>query len=73
MVTSEQIQKILKWAWEDPANRVSDAQDRVNELARAETDPQVLAEIQDAGVMLSRLAGTLVHTGGILDQLQGQG
>jgi hypothetical protein len=50
---------IARWAWGDPAGRVQQAIAEVRELANAETDPAALSEIQDAGTMLSRLAGTL--------------
>jgi hypothetical protein len=49
---------IAKWAWEDPASRVGQAIAEVDDLARAASGPE-LAEIQDTGTMLSRLAGTL--------------
>lgn len=50
---------IAKWAWGDPASRVQTAIEQVRELAAQTADPDELAEIQDAGTMLSRLAGTL--------------
>lgn len=52
--------RILRWAQENPADRKSDAQRQVNDLARPllgdTTQAQALAEVQDAGTMLSRLA-----------------
>jgi hypothetical protein len=66
---------IAKWAWEDPAGRVASALSQVREMAIAATGAE-LREIQDAGVMLSRLAGTLdtgpvVGEGTLLGQLAG--
>ncbi len=53
--------RILRWAQEDPAGRVAEAQRQVNDLARPllgqPSQAQALAEVQDAGTMLSRLAG----------------
>lgn len=49
---------IAEWAWEDPAGRVSEAISRVHQMA-ALAEGQELNEIQDAGTMLHRLAGTL--------------
>ena len=52
--------RILRWAQEDPAGRAADAQRQVNGLARPLlgqlSQAQALAEVQDAGTMLSRLA-----------------
>jgi hypothetical protein len=53
-----QALRIARWAWEDPAGRVASALAQVREMAAA-ADGQELREIQDAGTMLSRLAGTL--------------
>jgi hypothetical protein len=66
------VQALVKWAWEDPAGRVQDALSQVRELASTATGPD-LAELQDAGVMLSRLAGTL-DTGPVVgeDTILGQ-
>jgi hypothetical protein len=50
--------RIARWAWEDPAGRVQIAIEQVRGMASA-ADGQDLREIQDAGTMLSRLAGTL--------------
>ena len=50
---------IAKWAWQDPAGRVEQAISEVRELANTVTDPAALAEIQDAGTMLSRLASSV--------------
>jgi hypothetical protein len=73
MLTSygEQADQARRWAWEDPAARVSMAMARCGELSRlAEGDEQAQREIGDSVRMLSRLAGTLVHDGpSILDQL----
>ena len=52
--------RILRWAQEDPAGRKADAHRQVNDLARPllgdTAQAQALAEVQDAGTMLSRLA-----------------
>lgn len=50
---------LARWAWQDPENRVQQAIAQVRELAQQATSADELAEIQDAGTMLSRLAGTL--------------
>jgi hypothetical protein len=52
------VQTLVRWAWDDPEGRVQAAISQVRELARTATGDD-LAELQDAGVMLSRLAGTL--------------
>lgn len=49
---------LAEWAWEDPAGRVSEAISKVNDMADL-AQGQELNEIQDAGRMLYRLAGTL--------------
>lgn len=53
-----QAERIARWAWDDPAGRVQAAIEQVRELAE-NADGQELREIQDQGVTLSRLAGTL--------------
>jgi len=59
--------RILRWAQEDPANRAADAQRQVNDLARPllgqPSQVQALAEVQDAGTMLSRLTSGPAKTG----------
>jgi hypothetical protein len=69
----EQAEQIAQWAWDDPANRVADAQQRVTALYQSSADPVEQAEISGVATMLSRLASSLVHDGGggIFDQLQG--
>ncbi len=57
-VQGKQAYDILDWAYEDPPGRAAEAVQRVDELARS-ADGDALAEIQDAGSMLSRLAGSL--------------
>lgn len=54
----QQAYKILDWAYEDPQARAAEAVRKVNDLART-ADGAALREVQDAGTMLSRLAGTL--------------
>lgn len=58
----ERAYAILRWAQEDPAGRVADAERQVHELARPllgqESGAQALREVQDAGAMLARLAAT---------------
>ena len=58
-----QAYAILKWAQEDPAGRAVQAQQQVDGLARPllgqPGQVQALAEVQDAGTMLARLAGTV--------------
>lgn len=54
----QQALSIAQWAWEDPAGRVQTAIQQVRGLASTATGDE-LAEIQDAGTMLHRLAGTL--------------
>ena len=58
--------RILRWAQEDPAGRKADAQRQVNDLARPllghPDQTQALAEVQDAGTMLSRLVGAEPET-----------
>jgi len=55
--------RILRWAQEDPAGRAAEAQRQVNDLARPllhqDSQAQALREVQDAGTMLARLAGTV--------------
>ena len=59
----ERAYAILRWAQEDPANRTADAQQQMNDLARPllhqDSQAQELREVQDAGTMLARLAGTV--------------
>jgi hypothetical protein len=71
----QQAMAIARWAWADPSGRVGEAISKVRALASSATG-QALAEIQDAGTMLSRLAGTLdtgpvVAEGTIIGQLAG--
>jgi hypothetical protein len=54
-----QARSIMRWAWQDPQERAVGALEQVHELAAAATDPQALAEIQDAGTMLSRLVSSV--------------
>jgi len=56
--------RILRWAQEDPAGRKAEAVRQVNDLARPllGQDSQALAEVQDAGTMLSRLVGAEPET-----------
>lgn len=54
----KQAYAILDWAYEDPQGRAADAVRRVDDLARS-ADGQALREVQDAGAMLARLAGTV--------------
>ena len=54
----KQAYAILDWAYEDPQGRAAEAVRRVGELART-ADGDALREVQDAGAMLSRLAGTI--------------
>lgn len=61
---------IAKWAWDDPESRVQDAISQLTALARTATGPD-LREIQDTGVMLERLAGTLQPVQTISAQLAG--
>ena len=49
---------LAQWAWADPRGRVQQALDEVSAMAATATG-QALNEIQDAGTMLTRLAGTL--------------
>ena len=55
--------RILRWAQEDPANRAIEAQRHLADLAmpllHRESQAQALREVQDAGTMLERLAGTV--------------
>jgi len=55
--------RILRWAQEDPANRATEAQRHLTDLAmpllHRESQAQALREVQDAGTMLERLAGTV--------------
>lgn len=50
---------IARWAWQDPQARAVQALSAVHELATQAASRDELAEIQDAGTMLSKLAGTL--------------
>ena len=73
MITA-QVSGITRRAFSDHS-LIPQAQAELTGLARQTTDPAELAEIQDAGTMLSRLAGSLVQNKpvtGIFDQLQGQ-
>lgn len=54
----QQAMTIARWAWDDPAGRVQTAIEQVRGMAST-ADGQELREIQDAGTMLHRLAGTL--------------
>lgn len=54
----QQALAVAKWAWEDPPGRVQTAIEQVRGMASAATGDE-LTEIQDAGTMLHRLAGTL--------------
>ena len=54
----QQALAVAKWAWEDPPGRVQIAIEQVRGMASAATGDE-LTEIQDAGTMLHRLAGTL--------------
>jgi hypothetical protein len=49
---------LAQWAWADPRGRVQQALSEVSGMAATATG-QALSEIQDAGTMLTRLAGTL--------------
>jgi hypothetical protein len=60
-VQGRQAYAILDWAYENPAARAAEAVARVDELARS-ADGDALAEVQDAGSMLSRLAGAVSET-----------
>lgn len=55
--------RVLRWAQADPVNRAADAQRQVNDLARPllgdSSHAAALAEVQDAGTMLGRLADSL--------------
>jgi hypothetical protein len=69
------VQELVRWAWQDPAGRVQPALLQVREMAADATGPY-LAELQDAGTMLSRLASSLDTEpvngeGTILGQLAG--
>lgn len=59
--------RILRWAQEDPAGRAADARRQMADLARPllgdTAQTQALAEVQDAGTMLSRLAGAVSESG----------
>lgn len=57
----ERAYAILRWAQEDPAARAAEAQEQMNDLARPllGTGGQELREVQDAGGMLERLAGSV--------------
>jgi hypothetical protein len=63
--------RILRWAQEDPAVRAAEAVRQVNDLARpllgVPAQAAALAEVQDAGTMLSRLAGAVSETAGAED------
>lgn len=68
----QEADRIRKWAWEAPAIRVQDAISQIDDIARrAGLSPQALREVQDAGTMLSRLAGTTMAPASISSQLQG--
>ena len=54
----QQARNIAEWAWQDPAGRVQQAIEQVRELASS-AEGRELAEIQDSGTMLSRLASSL--------------
>lgn len=54
----QQALALAQWAWEDPAGRVQTAIEQVRGMAST-AEGQELREIQDVGVSLSRLAGTL--------------
>jgi hypothetical protein len=54
----QQAYKILDWAYEDPQARAAEAVRKVDVIARA-ADGDALREVQDAGTILSRLAGTV--------------
>lgn len=62
--------EITDWAWQDPRARIPEARRQLGALAEHATGP-ALAEIQDAGTMLARLAGSLAPAGTIGEQLQG--
>jgi hypothetical protein len=71
--------RILRWAQEDPAGRAAEAVGQVNDLARPllgdTAQAQALAEVQDAGTMLARLAGSLAGVtggGGPAESVSGQ-
>jgi hypothetical protein len=55
-----EARSIMRWAWQDPQHRAAASLETIRELATsAEPGSPELAEIQDAGTMLSRLVGTL--------------
>jgi len=58
--------RILRWAQDNPAGRAAQAQRQMTALARPLlVDPSqsaALAEVQDAGTMLARLAGAVAET-----------
>lgn len=55
--------QIADWAWDNPPARARQALDQVNEIARGVLGPADLRKVQDAGLMLTRLAGTLTQGG----------
>lgn len=54
-----EARSIARWAWQDPQERALDGLEQVNELAARAENEQDLAEIRDAGQMLSRLASAV--------------
>lgn len=70
----EEADRIRRWAWEDPAGRLSTAMSRMEDLAGlAAGDEQAMREVGDSTRMLSRLEGSLVHdVTGIFDQMSHQ-
>jgi hypothetical protein len=57
-----QAEQITRWAWDDPADRIVNAIDRVNALARFSESPGELREIQDQGAYLYRLADSMSNS-----------
>lgn len=58
----ERAHATLRWAQEDPDARAAEAQRQVDNMARPLLNrplrAQALREVQDAGAMLARLAGS---------------
>lgn len=62
-----QAEMISDWAFADPSRR-EEALQRISELARQADSEQALREIQDAGTMISRLAGATMPAGDLISR-----